>query len=93
MDVAARVRDSRSDWAWSEGKQVDIAIENMVYTCNMHCKLNLDKVCEILIDYGPQYNRKKFAAPILRFRESSQARLSRSPALAHRATCNRKRGT
>lgn len=72
MDVHARVRIDRADWAWSEGQTVHISIENMVYTCNMQCSLNLDEVCTILREFGPQYNRKKFAAPIIRFRESSQ---------------------
>ena len=72
MNVGEKVVFEHANWSWCDGQVVRVRIENIVYTCNVGMSLNMNDVHETLLHFGPQYNRKKFAAVIIRFRESSQ---------------------
>lgn len=57
-----------STWTGSDGTEVKIRIQNLVYTCNIFTTLNLNHVAQKLKRLGAQLNRKRFAAVIIRYR-------------------------
>jgi transcription initiation factor TFIID TATA-box-binding protein len=57
------------------GAYTTITIVNMVYTCSIETKLQLNHVWKCLLDFGAQYNRKRFSAVIIRYRNPKIALL------------------
>jgi len=55
-------------WPWSDGYKIAVRIQNTVCTCKIGTDLNLQDLALKLRHLGIQYNKKRFAAIIITYR-------------------------
>lgn len=54
------------EWSWSDGAKITSTIFNIVMTADLGCDLNLEGLAVDLRKHGAQYNKKEFAAIVIR---------------------------